>query len=84
MDVPRDTSFKEYFNDATFKQIVGLPLQPFKNREEGWRFDLALMVREVKRKAPNPFRHVTEKQFDSSVQALRRKNTFLIRYTTNH
>lgn len=73
MSIPRDNSFKEYFNDERFKKITGQPLQPFKTRVEGWRFDLALMVREVKRRAPKPFRYISEKKFDSAVQAVWKK-----------
>jgi len=73
MSVPRDSSFSSYFNEPRFMHIVGIPLKEFKTREEGWRFDLWLAVREIKRRSPDPYRKVSEKQFDSAVQLLHDK-----------
>ncbi len=75
--IQKDSSFKDYFNDNGFKEIVGIPLQQFKTREEGWRFDLALMVREVKRRGPKPFRYISERKFDSTVAILNKKISVL-------
>lgn len=39
-------------------------------RAEGWRFDLALLTREVKRRGYDPFRQVTREQFDAAAKRL--------------
>ncbi len=69
-NIRRDTSFREYFDDSRFRKIVGIPPGEFKNRVDGWRFDLALLIREIKRKSPAPFRYTSERKFDSIASAL--------------
>jgi len=74
MEIPRDSIFAGYFSNQRFREIVGIPISPLDDRTIGWRFDLQLMVREIKRRGPNPYRMVTERQFDSAVENLDKRN----------
>src|SRR6266550_4269331 len=55
-----------------FPPIVGLPDVSKMSREEGWRADLALLAREVKRKgyAEGVYRALSKQDFDASVRKL--------------
>lgn len=59
-------------DDPQFREIVGLVDAPDRSREQGWRDDLRLFSREVKRRAPAPFRHGPERDFDAAVEELDR------------
>ncbi len=48
-----DVNFKALKDDARFQKIVGLADTSKMSRDEGWRFDLALLAREVQRKGYN-------------------------------
>jgi len=48
-----DDNFKAFRDDARYKKIVGLADTDKMARDDGWRFDLALLAREVKRKGYN-------------------------------
>ena len=77
MSVRVDSSFASYFGEIRFNDIIGLPRNEFRNKAEGWRFDLRLVAREIKRRGPDPFRRVSERQFDSAVLALDKQIPFL-------
>ena len=53
--------------DARFRDLVALVDTADLPREEGWRADLCLLAREVKRRAYAPFRDVSEDRFDAAV-----------------
>lgn len=65
-----DADFKSLRDDPRFRELVAL-IEPAKmSRDEGWRFGLNLLAREIKRLHYNPFRHVTREQFDAHVKKL--------------
>lgn len=57
-------------DDPRYRDIVALADTGELSRDEGWRHDLILLAREVKRKAYDPFRLVSEADFDAAVQKL--------------
>jgi tetratricopeptide (TPR) repeat protein len=57
-------------DDARFRALVGLVETSGLSRDEGWRTDLRFLVREVKRRAYDPFRYVSEERFDAEVSQL--------------
>ncbi len=67
---PKDSVFFPYVNSERFKTIVGIPFREFKTRDEGWRFDLQLLVREVKRRRIDPYKSISKERLDSIVNAL--------------
>lgn len=71
MDAANDPAFGAYKDDVRFKQIVGVPEKQLTDRNEGWTFDIDLVVREIKRRAPDPYRYYSEKQLDSAAAGLK-------------
>ena len=65
-----DTDLQSLHGDPRFQQIVALVDTSKMSREEGWRYDLNLLAREVKRKGYDPFRKISEAEFDASVKKL--------------
>lgn len=65
----KEEAFRDYYHDPEFLTIVGLPVGAFKDRNEGWRFDLLLIQREIKRKAIKPYRF-SEHKIDSVVKKI--------------
>lgn len=57
-------------DDPAFRALVILNDTDGLSRDEGWGGDLALLVREVKRLGYDPFRLVSEAEFDERVAAL--------------
>lgn len=57
-------------DDARYRAIVGLIDTGALSRDEGWRADLATLVREIKRLGYAPFRLVSEDEFDGHVAGL--------------
>lgn len=53
-----------------FKDLVGLADSTRMTRDEGWRYDLQFLAREIKRRAYDPFRFISEERFDASVAQL--------------
>jgi hypothetical protein len=53
-----------------FKKMVGLVDVTTLSRDAGWRFDLELLAREMKRTHYSPFRQVSRAQFDAYVHRL--------------
>jgi hypothetical protein len=62
-----DPDLRVLHDDARFRDIVGLTDTTAFSRDAGWRSDLALLAREVKRLGYSPFRLVSEAQFDARV-----------------
>ena len=67
-----DPDLASLHGDARFQQLVGLPDISRMSRDEGWRTDLALLAREVRRKgyAQGVYRALSQKDFDDSVRKL--------------
>jgi len=57
-------------DDGAFRALVGPPDVAGMSRDDGWRSDLDLLVREVRRRAYAPFREVPEETFDAAARAL--------------
>lgn len=78
----RDLGYREFANaaededlaalhdDPRFRQLVGSPEVTGLSRDDGWRADLAVLTREVKRRAYDPFRQVAEADFDAAAATL--------------
>lgn len=67
-----DSDLQSLHDDPRFNKIVGLADVSKMSRDEGWRFDLALLAREVKRKgyAPGVARQFSKEEFDTAVAKL--------------
>lgn len=67
-----DSDLQSLHSDPRFNKIVGLADVSKMTRDEGWRFDLALLAREVKRKgyAPGVARQLSKEEFDAAVNKL--------------
>lgn len=67
-----DTDLTSLHDDPRFNRIVGLADVSKMSRDEGWRNDLALLAREVKRKGyvPGVPRQFTKEEFDAAVAKL--------------
>lgn len=61
---------KVLHDNATFRDLVGLPPKEAMTREEGWRRDLRFIRREIERKGFQPYRRLTREQFDARFAAL--------------
>lgn len=67
----RDPEFKALSTDARFREIVGLPDPARKmTRDEGWRFDLALLAREIRRVGIAPPLRRNEAEIERAVRQL--------------
>ena len=67
-----DSDLQSLHDDPRFNKLVGLADVSKMTRDEGWRFDLALLAREVKRKgyAPGVARQFSKEEFDVAVGKL--------------
>ena len=70
MHVQSDTDLQGLRSDARFQKLVGSVDTSKLSREEGWRADLQLLAREVKRKAYPKFRGAREAEFSVAVRKL--------------
>ena len=66
----REEVFALLQNEPRYRNLVALVDAGRMSRVEGWRYDLALLAREVKRKGYAPFRQVSERDFDAAVQRI--------------
>jgi tetratricopeptide (TPR) repeat protein len=57
-------------DDPRFRELTGLVETAELSRDEGWRLDLRVLAREVKRRAYAPYRSQSERQFDAAVSRL--------------
>lgn len=64
-------NLKSLRNDPRYQKLVALVDVSKMSRTQGWRFDLQLLAREVKRMAHSSFRGAKEEDFDASVKKLR-------------
>ena len=67
----RDPNFRLLRDDVRFRRIVLLPDPGTMSRDDGWRFDLDALAREVKRVGYAPLLHGTSTTFDAGVARLR-------------
>ena len=65
-----DDDLKSLHADERFKTLAAIVDPGKMTRDEGWRFDLNLLAREIKRIHYNPYRKVTKEQFDAYVKDL--------------
>src|SRR5262245_50549129 len=65
-----DDDFASIRDDPKYRELVLLVDTSKLSRDEGWRHDLKLAAREIKRLHFNPFREVTRAQFDAHVRKL--------------
>jgi tetratricopeptide (TPR) repeat protein len=57
-------------DDERLRELLGLIDTGSLTRDEGWRADLRLLAREIRRKAYAPFALITEEEFDRTVGRL--------------
>jgi hypothetical protein len=65
-----DDDLKTLRDDPRYRELVLLADTKAMSRDEGWRHDLKVAAREIKRLHYNPFREVTREQFDAYVRRL--------------
>ncbi len=70
--VRQDDAFAAIRDNARFRSALGMVDTLRLSRDEGWRSDLVFLVREIERRAYNPFLFVTREQFQSAVADLDR------------
>lgn len=63
-----DPVFQSLQADARFQRLAATVDTSRMSRDEGWRYDLQLLAREVKRRRYDPFRSITEVEFDAAVK----------------
>ncbi|MEP7273485.1 MAG: tetratricopeptide repeat protein [Acidobacteriota bacterium] len=56
--------------DPRFKELLGIADVGKMSRDEGWRFDLRFLAREIKRLHYDPYRRVSRQVFDDYVKQL--------------
>lgn len=66
----KDTDLQSLHDDPRFRKIVALVDASKLSREEGWRYDLQLLAREVRRKAYALRRPWANQEFDAEVRSL--------------
>src|SRR6185295_15134101 len=69
LDVARnDPALSLLHSNARFQTIAGL-VDTFKmTRDEGWRYDLQFLSRELKRRSYDPFRRISREEFEATVK----------------
>jgi hypothetical protein len=68
--IRNDPAFQSLRNEARFQKLVAVVDTSKMSREEGWRYDLQLLAREVKRLRYQPFRSISEMDFDAAVKKI--------------
>ncbi|MBI3844135.1 MAG: hypothetical protein HY292_05790 [Planctomycetes bacterium] len=66
-----DADFESLRTDPRFRDLLLTADVSKMSRDEGWRYDLALLVREMKRLHFSPYRRTSEKGFAAAVAKLR-------------
>jgi tetratricopeptide (TPR) repeat protein len=62
-----DPAFQSLQSEPRFQKLVATVDVSRMSRDEGWRYDLQFLAREVKRRRYAPFRSITETEFDAAV-----------------
>lgn len=68
--VQKDEDLKSLHDDERFRKLAAVVDTSKMSRDEGWRYDLALLAREIKRLHYQPFRKVSREEFDARVRQL--------------
>jgi len=71
LDRARDDEYwQSWHDDQRLKDLLGLIDTGGMTRDQGWRADVRLLAREIKRRAYAPFALISEEEFDRSVAQL--------------
>lgn len=65
-----DPDLASLHEEPRFRSLVSLADTAKMTRDEGWRYDLAFLTREIKRRGYDPFRQVTREEFDAATKRL--------------
>ncbi len=65
-----DSDLESLRTDPKYRELVGLVDTSKMTRVEGWRSDIQFLAREIKRLHYDPFKKVSEKEFDGFVKKL--------------
>jgi hypothetical protein len=65
-----DADLQSLRDESGFKKLVGAEDTTKMSRDEGWRYDVSLLAREIKRVAKQPFVSTSEQEFDAAVNSL--------------
>src|SRR6266545_1962951 len=65
-----DPAFQSLRMEPRFQALVAAIDTSRMSRTEGWRYDLQLLAREVKRRRYDPFRSISEADFDGAVKKI--------------
>jgi hypothetical protein len=69
--VRSDADLKSLHEDERYKKLAAVVDASKLSRDDGWRFDLELLAREIKRVHYRPFGKISEADFDAHVKQLR-------------
>lgn len=67
-----DEYWTPWHADERLRDLLGIIDAAGLTRDEGWRYDLRFLAREIKRRAYAPFAIISEEEFDRSVATLHR------------
>lgn len=68
--IRNDPAFQALRAEPRFHKLIASADTGKMSRAEGWRYDLQLLAREVKRLRYQPFRSISEPEFDAAVQQI--------------
>jgi tetratricopeptide (TPR) repeat protein len=71
--IREDKDLQPLKDDERFKRMAAVVDVSHMSRDEGWRYDLDLLAREIKRAHYSPFRKISRQEFDLEVDKLRRE-----------
>jgi tetratricopeptide (TPR) repeat protein len=66
----QDAELQLLQSDLKFRELTAMVDPSSMSRDEGWRFDLRLMAREIARRGYAPFRQISHEEFDRRVAVL--------------
>jgi tetratricopeptide (TPR) repeat protein len=66
----QDAELQSLQSDLKFRELTAMVDPSSMSRDEGWRFDLRLMAREIARRGYAPFRQISHEEFDRRVAVL--------------
>jgi tetratricopeptide (TPR) repeat protein len=66
----QDAELQSLHSDPKFRELTATVDPSSMSRDEGWRFDLRLMAREIARRGYAPFRQISREEFDRRVAVL--------------
>lgn len=69
LDVARsDPALALLHSDTRFQNLAGLVDTSKLSRDEGWRYDLQFLAKELKRRSYDPYRRISREEFDAIVR----------------